>query len=207
MDCTFCLDQMDEVTRQSVQIDICQDCGGHFFEAEELGDFLKCKVTEKKMLISSHSSIKEEAGGKCPRCQSLTYRVVQQAKPNDIEFECCVSCGGMSFPLASIQAIAQLSVARQLSSTPKKNSLDAGATLASEVALVAIDTLPTRPADIGSLEDGLADGGEVLAEGVEVVAEGTEVIIETADAAGEVVLEGVGLVLEGIFEFVGELLS
>jgi len=195
MNCAFCASEMKEIKQNQVLIDVCPQCGGHFFDADELGDFIQCKVTEKKMLVTSHSTVDMAPEMNCPRCQSRTCHVVQQAVPKDIEFECCLSCGGMSFSGDSIALISRLTIKRETPAGPGDEHLD-GVIIAGEVALTVLDTTTILP-----------DNSEDLLEGSEIALDGVEVVLEGAADMGEVLLEGAGTVIGGLFELIGELLN
>lgn len=104
--CPSCANKMQEEKEPDIVVDVCSNCGGRFFDRNELniiatglsGDIEYCSVDEE-----SHED--RYPSRKCPKCDDQTMRKINLLGHSDIIFDYCPECGGIFLDQGEIQAM------------------------------------------------------------------------------------------------------
>lgn len=104
--CPSCGNRMQEIKEPDVVIDACNNCGGTFFDRNELniiatglsGDIEYCSIDE-----DFHED--RYPSRKCPKCDNRTMRKINLLGYSDIIFDLCPECGGIFLDREEIQGM------------------------------------------------------------------------------------------------------
>lgn len=103
--CPRCPGQLEPVSYEGVDLDICRLCHGLWFDKTELAKFNKFDVDFP--LSPGNGITKKRAGVRCPRCD-VFMKVIQYAAGADFEVDRCSGCGGVWLDEYEIQKIQQI---------------------------------------------------------------------------------------------------
>jgi membrane associated rhomboid family serine protease len=103
--CPRCPGQLEPVSYEGVDLDICRLCHGLWFDKTELAKFNKFDVDFP--LSPGKGIIKKRAGVRCPRC-NVFLKVIQYAAGADFEVDRCSDCGGVWLDNYEIRKIQQI---------------------------------------------------------------------------------------------------
>ena len=115
MICPFCESQLVAEVHAGIEIDRCEECGGLWFDRDELAAYRKADgKNDHHELVSV--VCREEPCLSCPRCRSETLVAVEVA---GVEARRCSNCSGIA-----IQSKSVPSIARRLSKTAGDMALE-----------------------------------------------------------------------------------
>ena len=103
--CPSCPGQLEPVSYEGVNLDICRVCHGLWFDKGELAKFNKFDADFP--LSPGKGITKKRAGARCPRCDVL-MKVIQYAPGADFEVDRCGGCGGVCLDKNEIRKIQEI---------------------------------------------------------------------------------------------------
>ena len=96
MKCPKCLNEMQKITYEDIEVDRCTNCKGLWFDILEKDDLLKVKGSE--VIDTGDADAGKEYNRidhyDCPNCNVEMIRMVDNKQPH-IWFESCPQCYGM----------------------------------------------------------------------------------------------------------------
>jgi len=105
MECPECRLELVEERHGHVVVDHCRGCGGIWFDAEEIAEFVRSRLGRTGLGKARDSDFEDLTGfaaGRCPRCLSDTLRL---GLHRDLSFERCDRCRGFFLTARQIQDI------------------------------------------------------------------------------------------------------
>lgn len=116
MRCAKCSSTMTEATLGPVRIDVCDSCGGIWFDAGELRALLALSDTDVKTSMPPSTWKKrvlamDTQNGACPRCLKLLARVDSMAMEG-LHHDRCEACGGAWLDGGELKALCDEPTAR-----------------------------------------------------------------------------------------------
>jgi len=103
MDCPLCRTTLRSLEYEGVTIDACDQCGGEFLDADELGHIVRAHeehfTPELRRMVSQRQpefGVSNEAAGRsigCPKCGS-PMEVINYCGDSGIYVDRCTFCGG-----------------------------------------------------------------------------------------------------------------
>jgi membrane associated rhomboid family serine protease len=103
--CPRCPGQLESVSYEGVDLDICMLCHGLWFDKGELAKFNKFDADFP--LAPGKGITKKRSGVRCPRCNVL-MKVVQYAPGANFEVDRCGNCGGVWLDRYEIRKIQEI---------------------------------------------------------------------------------------------------
>ncbi|MBI4130308.1 zf-TFIIB domain-containing protein [Candidatus Roizmanbacteria bacterium] len=89
--------QIHTVAAGSIEVDVCESCGGVFFDAGEINRI--SEAAAEKLGQVQHVPLRTKKGsGNCPRCGASLSRYWGESVPNDVYILRCPECRGTFLP-------------------------------------------------------------------------------------------------------------
>ena len=114
MICTACRKELVIVETRGVELDLCADCHGTWFDADELRQLFRAvdapsAVLELEDELARRPS-KPAAGRRlCPRCRGRLREVAVAARPEPIALDRCPMGDGLWFDAGELRRLVQTS--------------------------------------------------------------------------------------------------
>ncbi len=87
MKCAFCNGELKPKTWSEIEIDVCADCGGNWFDRDELG---MCKARSPQTEVTLHET---DIRLRCPRCETET---LMEGRACGLKAHVCKECSGVA---------------------------------------------------------------------------------------------------------------
>ena len=125
--CPDCKQPLTTENYHNVELDLCQECAGFWFDADELrrllaADPLAMTVLEERALPLTTQEHVREGVLLCPSCDGLLH-VYHYDYNSPIELEACVDCGGFWVQEGELLKIQQWREAHHHATTEENHKL------------------------------------------------------------------------------------
>ncbi len=106
MICPTCGNPLREKTRTPVTVDICQHCGGVWFDQGELHEFIRSRSPKPDLVPTEAilATLATAPSGNCPACTTLT---LLEGGYMGITYSKCSSCAGIYLPAGETRKAAE----------------------------------------------------------------------------------------------------
>ena len=108
--CPRCNGSLFTSSKDSVEIEVCTDCGGIWLDADEL----KTITEQARAEVDSHgtpkvedtvSSVQESSDMKCPKCNDVSLNAFIYAFDSGVELDRCPQCSGLWLDKSELEQI------------------------------------------------------------------------------------------------------
>jgi Zn-finger nucleic acid-binding protein len=111
MQCPKCETPFQAITYENIEIDRCPECGGIWFDAQEMRELQRVKDARRIDVgdKSAGPNNDESRDIRCPRCQALMLTVIDSVQRH-ITFESCPECLGTFLDAGEFRDLSQLTM-------------------------------------------------------------------------------------------------
>ena len=112
MNCPKCNSDMAPFNAEGIEMDLCDQCMGCWFDAGELAFYTE--TTEDVPDIAEAITVGSESGHSCPRCPETRLVEAQFIRTEDLLVDICPSCHGVFLDGGELAKVEALSVHRDV---------------------------------------------------------------------------------------------
>ena len=105
MDCPGCATAMQEETRHGVTIDRCSNCGGMWFDVEEIQKYLNARGTRAGQPVPKEMELRASRTGEPEVCTCCEERQLYSGTLRAFSYQRCSWCGGVYLSAAELEKI------------------------------------------------------------------------------------------------------